>query len=52
MGSSDAIFAIDVKYEKIAVLEAKKMGIPAIALVDTNSDPDGIDTVIPETMML
>ena len=35
------------KYEKIAVLEAKKMGIPVIALVDTNSDPDGIDTVIP-----
>ena len=43
----DAIFVIDVKYEKIAVLEAKKMGIPVIALVDTNSDPDGIDMVIP-----
>ena len=46
-GLPDAIFVIDVKYEKIAVLEAKKMGIPVIALVDTNSDPDGIDTVIP-----
>ena len=43
----DAIFVIDVKYEKIAVLEAKKMGIPIIALVDTNSNPDGIDVVIP-----
>ena len=46
-GLPDAIFVIDVKYEKIAVLEAKKMGIPVIALVDTNSDPDGIETVIP-----
>ena len=46
-GLPDAIFVIDVKYENIAVLEAKKMGIPVIALVDTNSDPDGIDTVIP-----
>ncbi len=46
-GLPDAIFVIDVKYEKIAVLEAKKMGIPVIALVDTNSDPDGIDIVIP-----
>ena len=46
-GLPDAIFVIDVKYEKIAVLEAKKMGIPVIALVDTNSDPNGIDTVIP-----
>jgi|TARA_B100001769_G_scaffold149936_1_gene117533 small subunit ribosomal protein S2 len=46
-GLPDAIFVIDVKYEKIAVLEAKKMGIPVIALVDTNSDPDGIDVIIP-----
>ena len=46
-GLPDAIFVIDVKYEKIAVLEANKMGIPVIALVDTNSDPDGIDTIIP-----
>ena len=46
-GLPDAIFVIDVKYEKIAVLEAKKMGIPVIALVDSNSDPDGIDTIIP-----
>ena len=46
-GLPDAIFVIDVKYEKIAVLEAKKMGIPVIALVDTISDPDGIDVIIP-----
>ena len=46
-GLPDAIFVVDVKYEKIAVLEARKMGIPVIALVDTNSDPDGIDMVIP-----
>ena len=37
-GLPDAIFVIDVKYEKIAVLEAQKMGIPIIALVDTNSE--------------
>ena len=46
-GLPDALFVVDVKYEKIAVLEAKKMGIPVIALIDTNSDPDGIDTIIP-----
>ena len=46
-GLPDAIFVVDVKYEKIAVLEAKKMGIPVIGIVDTNSDPDGIDSIIP-----
>jgi len=46
-GLPDALFVIDIKHERIAVLEAQKMGIPIIALVDTNSDPDGIDTVIP-----
>ena len=46
-GLPDALFIVDIKHEKIAVLEAKKMGIPVIALVDTNSDPEGIDTVIP-----
>ena len=46
-GLPDALFVIDIKHERIAVLEAQKMGIPVIALVDTNSDPDGIDTVIP-----
>ena len=47
IGLPDALFVIDVKHEKIAVTEAKKMGIPVIALVDTNSDPEGIDVVIP-----
>ena len=46
-GLPDALFVIDIKHERIAVLEAQKMWIPIIALVDTNSDPDGIDTVIP-----
>ena len=46
-GLPDALFVVDVAYEKIAVTEAKKMGIPIIALVDTNSNPDGIDYIIP-----
>ena len=46
-GLPDALFVIDVNYERNAVAEAKKMGIPIIALVDTNSNPDGIDFVIP-----
>ena len=46
-GLPDALFVVDVNYEKIAVTEAKKMGIPIIALVDTNSNPEGIDYVIP-----
>ena len=46
-GLPDALFVIDIKHERIAVLEAQTLGIPIIALVDTNSDPDGIDTVIP-----
>jgi small subunit ribosomal protein S2 len=43
----DCLFVIDVGYEKIAVSEAKKLGIPVIAVVDTNNSPDGIDCVIP-----
>ncbi|MDR2323791.1 MAG: 30S ribosomal protein S2 [Acidovorax sp.] len=43
----DAIFVIDVGYHKIAVSEAKKLGIPLIGVVDTNHNPDGIDYVIP-----
>jgi len=43
----DAIFVIDVGYHKIAVAEAKKLGIPLIAVVDTNHSPLGIDHVIP-----
>jgi small subunit ribosomal protein S2 len=43
----DAIFVIDVGYHKIAVAEAKKLGIPVIGVVDTNHSPIGIDYVIP-----
>jgi len=43
----DAIFIIDVGYHKIAVLEAKKLGIPMIGVVDSNHSPEGIDFVIP-----
>jgi small subunit ribosomal protein S2 len=43
----DAVFAIDVGYHKIAVTEAKKLGIPIVAVVDTNHSPDGIAYVIP-----
>ncbi len=46
-GLPDALFVIDVKHEKIAVLEANKLGIPVVAVVDTNCNPDGIDYVIP-----
>ena len=43
----DALFVIDVGYHKIAVTEAKKLGIPIVAVVDTNHSPDGIAYVIP-----
>lgn len=43
----DAIFLIDVGYHKIAVQEARKLGIPLVAVVDTNHNPEGIDYVIP-----
>ncbi len=43
----DAMFVIDVGYEKIAVAEAKKRGIPVVAIVDSNASPEGIDYVIP-----
>jgi len=43
----DAMFVIDVGYERIAVSEARKLGIPIVAVVDTNNCPDGIDYVIP-----
>ncbi len=42
-----AVFIIDCKKERIAIAEAKKLGIPTVALVDTNCDPDDIDYVIP-----
>lgn len=46
-GLPDALFVVDVHHEHIAVSEARKLGIPVIGIVDTNSDPDGVDYVIP-----
>ena len=46
-GLPDAIFVIDVGYHKIAITEAKKLGIPVVAVVDTNHSPEGVDYVIP-----
>jgi small subunit ribosomal protein S2 len=43
----DAIFVIDVGYHKIAISEAKKLGIPLIGVVDSNHSPEGIDYIIP-----
>lgn len=43
----EAIFIVDPRKERIAVLEARKLGIPIIAIVDTNCDPDEVDYVIP-----
>jgi small subunit ribosomal protein S2 len=46
-GLPDLLFVIDTNKEEIAIAEAKKLGIPIVAVVDTNCDPDGIDFVIP-----
>ncbi|MFC6632212.1 30S ribosomal protein S2 [Microbulbifer taiwanensis] len=46
-GLPDALFVIDVEHERIAIQEANKLGIPVIGVVDTNSDPAGVDYVIP-----
>lgn len=46
-GLPDAMFVIDVGYQKGAVAEANKLGIPVIAVVDTNHSPEGIDYIIP-----
>ena len=46
-GLPDALFVIDVGYHKIAITEAKKLGIPVVAVVDTNHSPEGLDYVIP-----
>ncbi|MEE9332674.1 MAG: 30S ribosomal protein S2 [Granulosicoccaceae bacterium] len=43
----DALFVIDVGHESIAIAEAKKLGIPVVAVVDSNSNPDGVDYVVP-----
>ncbi len=46
-GLPDALFIIDIGHEKIAIAEARKLGIPVIGIVDTNTNPDGVDYVIP-----
>ncbi|MCP5181014.1 MAG: 30S ribosomal protein S2 [Pseudomonadales bacterium] len=46
-GLPDALFVIDVNHERIAITEANKLGIPVFGIVDTNSDPEGVDYVIP-----
>ncbi len=43
----DALFIVDPRKERIAVAEARKLGIPIVAIVDTNCDPDEIDHLIP-----
>lgn len=45
-GLPDALFVIDADHEHIAIKEANNLGIPVFAIVDTNSDPDGVDFVI------
>lgn len=46
-GLPDALFVVDVHHERIAVTEANKLRIPVIGIVDTNSDPEGVDWIIP-----
>ncbi|MGR3362203.1 MAG: 30S ribosomal protein S2 [Paracoccus sp. (in: a-proteobacteria)] len=46
-GLPDLLFVIDVNKEDLAILEAKKLGIPVVAVVDTNCSPDGVDYIIP-----
>lgn len=46
-GVPDLLFVIDVKKEALAIAEANKLGIPVVAIVDTNCSPDGIDFIIP-----
>lgn len=46
-GLPDVIFVIDADHEHIAITEARNLGIPVVAVVDTNSNPDGVDYIIP-----
>src|SRR5574344_77941 len=46
-GLPDALFVIDAEVEHIAIKEANNLGIPVVAIVDTNSDPDGVNYVVP-----
>ena len=47
LGLPDVLFVVDVGYENIAVLEASKLGIPIVGIVDTNNSPDNIDYIVP-----
>jgi len=46
-GLPDMLFVVDVDHERIAINEANKLGIPVVGIVDTNSNPDGVDYIIP-----
>jgi len=46
-GLPDVLFVVDVGYENIAVLEASKLGIPVVGIVDTNNSPDNVDYIVP-----
>ncbi len=46
-GLPDCIFVIDADHEHIAITEARNLGIPVVAVVDTNSNPDGVDYIVP-----
>ena len=46
-GLPDMLFVVDVEHERIAINEANKLGIPVVGIVDTNSNPDGVDYIIP-----
>jgi small subunit ribosomal protein S2 len=46
-GLPDMVFVVDVDHERIAINEANKLGIPVVGIVDSNSDPDGVDYIIP-----
>ncbi len=51
MGGFDALFVIDADHEHIVIKEANNLGIPVFAIVDTNSDPDGMTSLSLVTMM-
>jgi small subunit ribosomal protein S2 len=46
-GLPDALFVIDADHEHIAIREANNLGIPVVSIVDTNSNPDGVDFIVP-----
>ncbi len=46
-GTPDAIFVLDVGYEKNAIMEARKLGIPVVGVVDSNNSPDNVDYIVP-----